>query len=205
MTPTPSQHHSALSKFRMIVWGLVFITGVAATFLFVFFPPQRPFGLAGADFRVISTNNTLYRAEDFEGTASLVFFGYTHCPDICPTTLAEAVDWRETLRISPDQLRIIFVTVDPDRDTIEILRTYLEAFDENVIGLRGRTAEQTEAIKTAFGVFSEKVDDPDSTEYLVNHTVGVFLIDANGVFEGRLAYGVKKEVALAEIRRLVGI
>lgn len=205
MHDAPTQHHSALSRFRMIMWGLVFVSGVAATLLFVFFPPQRPLGLASADFRLISTENTLFRDEDFVGTPSLVFFGYTYCPDVCPTTLAEAVAWRETLRISPDRLRIIFVTVDPERDPIPGLKTYLDAFGGHVIGLRGRTEEQTDAIKMAFGVFSEKVEDPDSTEYLVNHTAGVFMISAEGTYEGTLSYGVKEEVALAEIRRLVGI
>jgi len=132
----------------------------------------------------------------------LVMFGYTHCPDVCPVglqTLAETIDALGPLgeRITP-----IFVTVDPARDTMDVLKTYLTAFDPAIIGLVG-TPDQTEAAKASFGVFSENGKPDSSGFYTVNHTATVFLIGADGQFKGTIAYGEATDTALAKIKRLI--
>ena len=199
-----SEQTSNMARLRMVLWGLVIVAGIAATVLYVFFPPQRPVGLFGGEFTLQSTRGGEFTQADLRGTPSLIFFGYTFCPDVCPTTLAESTGWRESLGLTEDDLRLIFVTVDPERDTVENLEQYLSIFGSPVIGLSG-TPEQTEAAKKAFGVYSEKVEDASSTEYLVNHTASVFLIDADGQFEGTIAYGEQRDTALEKVRKLLGI
>jgi protein SCO1/2 len=198
-----AQTSPALARFRLILWVLVAVVAIAATALFLFQPVNKPVGVFGGPFVMESTKGGNFTEQDLKGTPSLVFFGFTYCPDVCPTTLAETAVWREKLGLDGTELRTIFVTVDPERDTKQMLTDYLAGFDANAIGLVG-TPEETEATKTAFGVFSEKVGAPDDPFYLVNHTASVFLIDANGAFQSTIAYGESQDTALGKIRRLVG-
>lgn len=192
----------ALRRFRMILWGLVAVAAVGATLLFVFRPPQNPVGVTGKPFVLTSTAGGQFSEADLRGTPSLVFFGYTYCPHICPTTLAESVAWKEAAGISDEELRTIFVTVDPERDTRQVLADYLAGFDPDVIGLVG-TPEQTEAVKASFGVTSERAEDSGDGFYLVNHTAVVFLLDEQGAFQGTISYDEERDTAVAKIRKLV--
>ncbi|HVY50333.1 MAG TPA: SCO family protein [Devosia sp.] len=191
-----------LTRVRIILWTLVIVAAAAATALFVFRPPAQQVGLTGAPFILQSTKGGTFSQADLKGTPSLVFFGYTFCPDVCPTTMAESVQWRRDLGLTPEQLRTIFVTVDPRRDTRQVLTDYLAAFDPSIIGLVGDDA-QTAAAKAAFGVFSEAAEPDKNGNYLVNHTANVFLIGRNGEFEGTIGYGEDTQSAEAKIRRLV--
>ena len=121
---------------------------------------------------------------------------------MCPTTLAEATAWRAQLGLSPEDLRIVFATVDPERDTIDMVKSYVEGFDPSVIGLVGDEAA-TADVKAAFGVFSEKSGDVESEFYLVNHTALTFLIDRRGSFQSTIAYEEAQATALAKVERLV--
>lgn len=194
--------NTALRNFRIVLWVLVAVAAIGATALYVFRPPQRPLGVTGQEFALASTQGGTFTQNDLRGTPSLIFFGYTFCPDVCPTTLAETTAWREQLGLTPEELRIIFVTVDPERDTPEMVKAYVEGFDPNVIGLVG-SEEETEKAKAAFGVFSEKSGDVESEFYLVDHTALTFLIDGDGTFEGTIAYEEASDTALAKIERLV--
>jgi protein SCO1/2 len=192
---------STLKRFRTILWGLVVVAAIGATALYFLRPPASPLAVTGQPFSLQSTEGGRFTEASLRGTPSLVFFGYTHCPDVCPTTLAESVGWREQLGLKPNQLRTIFVTVDPERDTGEVLKGYLSAFDSSVIGLYG-TVEETEAAKAAFGAFSEKAGEDEF--YLVNHTASVFLIGGDGSFRGTIAWEENRDAALAKIKRLTG-
>lgn len=192
----------AFARFRMILWGLVVVAALGATALFIFKPPSNPLGVTGKPFTLQTTKGEVFTEQNLKGTPSLLFFGYTFCPDVCPTTLAETVVWKQELGLTGEDLRTIFVTVDPERDTGEVLAAYLGGFDPQVIGLVG-TPEETEVAKAAFGVMSEKVDSGDEF-YLVNHTASVFLINKDGGFEGTIAYGEAKDTAVAKIKRLIG-
>lgn len=194
--------NNTLRNFRIMLWVLVAVAAIGATALYMFRPPQRPLGVTGQEFALASTQGGSFTQADLRGTPSLIFFGYTFCPDVCPTTLAETTAWREQLGLTPEELRIIFVTVDPDRDTPEMVKAYVEGFDPSVIGLVG-TPEQTERAKAAFGVFSEKSGDVESEFYLVDHTALTFLIDADGTFEGTIAYEEASDTALGKIERMV--
>ncbi|WDR02558.1 SCO family protein [Devosia algicola] len=139
---------------------------------------------------------------DLVGKPSLVFFGYTFCPDVCPTTLAETTAWRSELGLKPDDLRIIFASVDPARDTLPIVKSYVEGFDPSIIGLVG-DQQQTDNIKSAFGAYSEINGAADDPYYLVDHTALVYMIKADGSFAGTIAYNESNTPALAKIKRLV--
>jgi protein SCO1/2 len=193
----------AIARFRIILWTLVVVAALAATALYLFKPPAVPVGVVGTPFALESTKGGTFTQADLKGAPSLVFFGYTFCPDVCPTTMAESIQWRDALGIKPEQLRTIFVTVDPERDTKDVLTSYLSAFDPNIIGLVGN-ADQTAAAKASFGVFSEKGQADKSGSYLVNHTATVFLIGKNGEFEGTIDYGEDTKSAEAKIKRLIG-
>lgn len=195
----------SLRNFRIVLWALVAVVAIGATALYLIRPPARPLGLNGAAFELASTEGGAFNQESLRGTPSLIFFGYTFCPDVCPTTLAETTAWRAQLGLTPEQLRIIFVTVDPARDTLETVKGYVEGFDPSIIGLVGDEA-QTEAVKRAFGVVGQRADGfaADDPYYLVDHTALTFLIGADGSFEGTVAYEESNDAALAKVKRLVG-
>lgn len=193
---------SGLSRLRLILWGVVILVSVMATIFYVVSPPKQVIGF-GSPFSLQATNGEEFTEQNLKGSPTLMFFGYTFCPDVCPTTLFESTSWRESLGLSPDELRIVFVSVDPERDSLENLSQYLSAFSSLVIGLTG-SQENIDNAKRVFSVFSEKVDDPGASEYLINHTASVFMIDAEGGFVGTISYGEARDVALEKIRRLVG-
>ena len=192
-----------LRTFRIVLWTLVGLVALGATALFFFQPPARPLGITGQEFALNSTKGGAFTQDDLVGTPSLVFFGFTFCPDVCPTTLAETTAIRAQLGLTPEQLRIIFVSVDPERDTLAMVKSYVEGFDPSIIGLVGSSLEETENAKAAFGVFSEKTGEPGDPYYLVNHTALTFLIKADGTFQGTIAYEEDQDTAAAKVKRLV--
>lgn len=194
--------NKALRNFRIVLWVLVAVAAIGATALYALRPPQRPLGVTGQSFSLASTQGGTFTQNDLRGTPSLIFFGYTFCPDVCPTTLAETTAWRAQLGLEPEDLRIIFVTVDPERDTLEMVKSYVEGFDPSVIGLVGNLA-QTENAKAAFGVTAKKSGDVDSEFYLVDHTALTLLINRDGTFKETIVYGEDSESAKAKIERLV--
>jgi protein SCO1/2 len=196
----------ALKRVRLILWAAVVIVAIGATALFVMRPPADPRapGLSYADqqFTLASTTGRQFSNDDLKGLPTLLFFGYTFCPDVCPTTMIDTVKWRQDLGIGYDKLRTIFVTVDPERDTIETLKTYIAAFDPAIEGLVG-TAAETERVRAVFGITAEKTEDDGKGFYLMNHTASLFLIGADGTFQGTVAYGEDTASAEAKIKRLV--
>ncbi len=193
-----------LGRVRLILWGLVVVVGLGATALYFFRPPERPVGLFGGEFTLATTDGKTFTERDLGGIPTLIHFGHTFCPDVCPTTLVEVRGWQEELKLTPDRLRFIMVTVDPERDTLQNFRKYLDAFSRNFIGLVGDQT-RTEAAKKAFGVFAQKVATNDSVGYLVDHAASFFLLNKDGRFEGTIAYGEDTQSALAKVRRLVGV
>jgi protein SCO1/2 len=191
----------ALSRFRIVLWSLVVVAAIAATALYVLRP--APAAIGAKPFAMESTAGGNFTNADLKGTPSLVFFGYTFCPDVCPTTMAELVEYKQELGLTTDKLRTIFVTVDPGRDSKQVLTDYLGSFDPKIIGLVG-TQDQTDAAKASFAVFSENGKPDANGNYVVNHTADVFLVDANGKYQGTISYTEDKASALAKIKRLVG-
>ena len=194
---------SGIALFRIVLWVLVVVVGGAAAGLYFLKPPVGPVGLTGAPFTLESTAGGQFTQASLKGTPTLMFFGYTFCPDVCPTTLAELSALRQQLKLTPQQLRIVFATVDPERDTLQQLTTYLSGFGTPIIGLTG-TQAQVDEVKAAFGVYSKKGKDDGTGTYLVDHTATVFLLGKNGEFEGTIAYGEDQDSTAQKLKRLVG-
>jgi protein SCO1 len=200
---------STLRTVRIGLWIAVVVVAIAATLAFVFLRVPAP----GAPALGTATfGQGTYVLEDskgdqiteasFRGAPSLLFFGYTHCPDVCPTTLAEMAAWFEALGEAGRGLRAFFITVDPERDTAAVIGDYVGWLGGRVTAVTGGRAEIDKALQ-AWGVVGEKVGEGDN--YTMNHTASVFLINAEGGFEGTIAYGEAQSTALAKIRRLLGI
>jgi len=172
---------------RLAVPLILLLFGLAALGLAVTFtlgPGAKKPGLAavGGPFALVSHDGRTVTERDFRGAPYLVFFGFTHCPDICPTKLLEI---SEVLRAAGEKgrdLRALFVTVDPERDTPEVLKNYVGSFDERVVGLTGSREAVDAAIKT-FRAFARKVPLKDGG-YTMDHTTLVYHMDREGRFVG---------------------
>jgi protein SCO1/2 len=119
------------------------------------------------------------RLSDFKGKVTVVFFGFTQCPDVCPTTLVELAQVKKALGADGDRVQGVFVTVDPERDTAEVLKAYVGGFDAGFVALRG-TPEETQTAAKNFKVFFEKVPGKTPTSYTVDHTAGSYIFDPQG-------------------------
>ncbi len=138
---------------------------------------------------------------DYRGKVVLVFFGFTQCPDVCPTTLAEMADLKKQLGADGDKLQVVFVTVDPERDTQDVLAGFVPAFDPSFVGLRG-SAEQTAQIAKDFKIFVQKVAAKDGKSYSIDHTAGSYLFDQQGRLRLFVRHG-QREGLLNDIRQLM--
>jgi protein SCO1/2 len=165
---------------------------------------QYPDPRLAPDFELTATNGERFQLSDQQGQVVLMFFGYTSCPDVCPTTLAEAKRVLEGLGEDADRVKFVFITVDPERDTPEILGTYVAAFHPAILGLTGAPHELA-AVRQAYGIFAEKeVLEGSATGYIVNHTARTFLVDPEGHLRLSYAYGTSPEDVLEDIRHLLG-
>jgi protein SCO1 len=139
---------------------------------------------------------------DFKGKVSVVFFGYTHCPDVCPTTLAEIAEVKAMLGKDGERVQAVFVTVDPERDTPELLKAYMANFGPGFVALRG-TPEQTAAAAREFKVFYMKAPGKTEGSYTVDHTAGSYIIDAQGRLRLFARYGMPAADLAADLKQLV--
>ena len=133
----------------------------------------------GKDFSLVDHAGKTRTLSDFRGKAVIVFFGYTHCPDVCPTTLAELKMAKDQLGPDAGRVQVLFVTVDPERDTRDVLARYVPAFDPSFIGLRGDAAATAKVAKD-FKVFYQKVPGTRPDNYSVDHTAGSYVFDPEG-------------------------
>ena len=139
---------------------------------------------------------------DFKGKVTVVFFGYTQCPDVCPATMAELAQVKKSLGTDGDKLQGIFVTIDPERDTPEILKSYMASFDPSFVALRG-TLEQTKAAAQEFKVFFAKVPGKVEGSYTMDHTAGAFILDGQGKVRLFERYGGGVEALSADVKALM--
>jgi protein SCO1/2 len=155
------------------------------------------------DFELTATNGERFRLGDHQGQIVLMFFGYTSCPDVCPTTLAEARRVFEGLGDDADKVTFLFTTVDPERDTLEVLGTYVTAFHPAIVGLSG-APDELETVRQDYGIFAEKeVLEGSATGYIVNHTARVFLVDAEGRLRLSYSFGTPPKDILEDIQHLI--
>jgi len=140
--------------------------------------------------------------EDFRGKLALVYFGYTFCPDVCPTTLSTANKALEQLGDKADEVQMVMVTVDPDRDTAAVLKNYLNNFNPNFVGLTG-SPDQIASAATPFGVFYEKHEGSAATGYLVDHTASLMVLDREGRLRLVFPFETTAEDMAADLKQLL--
>jgi protein SCO1 len=141
---------------------------------------------------------------DWQGKVTVVFFGYTQCPDVCPTTMAELAQIRKLLGAEGEKLQTVFVTIDPERDTPEILKAYLANFGPGVTALRGN-AEQTAAAAKEFKVFFAKVQGKSPGSYTMDHSAASFVFDPKGRVRLYIPYGADPKTLAADLKQLAAV
>ena len=139
---------------------------------------------------------------DFKGKVVVVFFGYTQCPDVCPTTMAEMASVMQKLGPLADQVQVLFITLDPERDTQQLLAQYVPAFDKRFIGLRG-TPEQTAKTAKEFKVFYSKVPGTEPGSYTIDHTAGSYVFDRDGRLRLFIHHGQGADPIVHDLRQLL--
>ena len=163
--------------------------------------PLLPSALTAMEFGLIDHDGDAVGPDTLIGRPSMVFFGFTYCPDICPTTLSDISGWLDALGEDAKDLDTIFITVDPERDTIEAMAEYVGHFDPSIRGWTGSLDEIMRAAE-AFRVKFVKVAT-EGGDYTMNHTASVFLYDASGSFAGTIDYHEPEEFAVPKLRRLM--
>jgi len=162
--------------------------------------------ITGADYgkalRLADPTGKMRTLDDFKGKAVVVFFGFTHCPDVCPTTLAEMKTVKNLLGEDGKRLQVLFVTVDPERDTSELLANYVTAFDPTFLGLRG-DPEATATVAKDFKVFYQKVPGSTPDTYSVDHTAGSYIFDPQGRLRLFVRHGQSADKIAADIKTLL--
>lgn len=159
-----------------------------------------PTAQIGGPFNLVTHDGKRLSSDDVKGTPFALFFGFTFCPDVCPTSMLDLTNVLKQLGPDADRMRYFFVSVDTERDTPEHLKTYLSNFDPRILGLTG-TAAEIAALAKAYRAYYEKVPTRDGFTY--NHTALVYLMDREGRFAGTIAYQEKEETQLAKLRRLI--
>jgi protein SCO1/2 len=184
-----------LKKIRLAAWAAVAVLSVGSA-MYLLSEAQRAqrtsIALPGAAsiggaFELTDTDGNRFSSASLAGKPYAIFFGFTNCPDICPTTLLEMTNHLKALGDKADGFNVLFVSVDPERDTPEHLKLYLSAFDPRIIGLTG-TNDEVAKIAKSYRVFYEKVPSKDGTDYTVNHTASVYLMDKTGNLVSTLSF-----------------
>ena len=153
------------------------------------------------DINLITHKDEKVSDLNLKGNSILLFFGFTHCPEVCPTTIATLQNAINKENKNNKKIKIIFVTLDPHRDTVETLNEYLSGFDKLVIGLTGKIEELNKFAKY-WNVYWEKIPY-DKNDYNINHTATVFMIDGNGDFSGTIAWGESEGSVSLKIKNLI--
>lgn len=154
------------------------------------------------DFELVNQNSQTYRLSEQRGKVVLIFFGYTHCPDVCPVTLTDYKEIKSKLGDQSKDVKFLFITADPERDTPEQLKNYLKNFDPDFIGLT-QVRDLLEPVWKGYGVYTSKVDSGDPDNYLVDHSARTYIIDKNGNLRLTYLFGTGSEVIAEDVAHLL--
>ena len=191
----------ALLALRTIVFAIFFISCKPKT------PPWRGIAvhpiLPAPGFTLVDAAGRKFQLKGQRGKVVLIFFGFTHCPDICPVSMAKLKKVKDDLGEGANDVRIVFITVDPDRDGGEHLQNYVEIYDRDFIGLSG-SIEELNPVYKAYGIHREKDDNGNpSTNYLINHTNSIFVVDKQGNWRLNYTDSTKIEDIIHDVRLLL--
>ncbi len=197
---------TGLRLLRLFSWAAVAALVLLAGWTVLWHGDQRtaevgPAIQIGGPFSLVDQNGRRMTEADLAGRPTLLFFGFTHCPEVCPTTLYEITGWMQTLGAQADRLNVMFVTVDPERDDQPALAEYAKAFDPRIRMLTG-TREAVDQMIRAYRAYARKVP-LEGGGYTMDHTATVYLLDAQGRFTGTVDAREKQDTALAKLRRLL--
>jgi protein SCO1/2 len=193
---------------RVILWtAVVVMAGVLGWLTYSVTQSDQKIAEApfGVPFQLVDQNGQPITEEAFRGKPTALFFGFTHCPEVCPTTLFELDGWLKQVDPNATGLQAYFVTVDPERDTPEILGRYISNVTDRITGIAGDPAKIAEVVK-GFRVYAKKIPldeaQPDG-DYTMDHTASIFLLDADGRFKGTIAYGENPDTAIKKLENLM--
>mgnify|MGYP002651174929 FL=1 len=200
---------SGLKLFRYVAWAAVAVLACVAGALVYLQTTSsnnsgaliEPLAAIGGPFELVSGNGETVTDQTLAGKPTVMFFGFTYCPDVCPTTLSELQGWIEALGPDADKLNYAFVSVDPERDTPDVMRDYVGAFDDRILALTG-SRENIDSMLKAYRVYAKRVPLDDG-DYTMDHSAAVYLMNADNKFVGTIAYGEVEETALAKLKRLI--
>ncbi|MCX7303407.1 MAG: SCO family protein [Hyphomicrobiales bacterium] len=186
---------------RFIISGiLVLMAAVMGFIAFQWYRTNHAGEAYGAPFTLVDQTGAPITEAAFRGQPSAVFFGFTHCPEVCPTTLFELDGWLKKLGDDGKNIRAYFVSIDPERDTPELMKTYVSNVSDRIVGISGEP-DKVHQMAKSFGIFWRKVDLVGG-DYTMDHTASVLLLHGSGDFAGTIAYGEDPDTALAKLKRL---
>ncbi|TMH01847.1 MAG: SCO family protein [Betaproteobacteria bacterium] len=169
-------------------------------------PAFKAVDITGADYAhtlsLPDADGKVRTLAEFKGKVTVVFFGYTQCPDVCPTTMAELAEVKRSLGKDSERVQGVFVTIDPERDTPQLLKNYITAFDPSFVALRGSDA-QTKAVAKEFKVYYAKVEGRTPGSYTMDHTAGSFIYDTQGRLRLFTRYGGGAQALASDLRALL--
>ena len=157
----------------------------------------------GKDFSLIDHYGKQRQLADFKGKLVVMFFGYTQCPDVCPTTMNEMQGVMELMGKDADRVQVIFVTIDPERDTLDLLGQYVPAFDKRFLGMRPDSAESLQKVTKDFKVFYSKVPGRSAGSYTIDHTAGSYVFDTNGQLRLFLRHHQGPQLIAEDLKQLL--
>lgn len=197
-----------MKTFRIAVWvGVLVLAGMLGAFTLNMTKSKEILaeGPFGVPFTLVSQTGQPITEQAFRGKPTALFFGFTHCPEVCPTTLFELDGWMN--KVDPDgkKLQAYFVTVDPERDTPELMNEYVSNVSKRITGISGAPDKVADVIK-GFRVYAKKVPVDEKNpngDYTMDHTASVFLLDGQGRFAGTIAYGENPDTAVKKLENLV--
>ena len=190
-----------IKSIRIWLWGAVGALALTAIVAAVLIRQPEQTGFGQGSYNLIDQNGNAVDQTIFVGHPTALFFGFTHCPEVCPTTMAEMSSWFAELGDEGQDLRAYFVSIDPQRDTPAVLGDYVSWVSDRITGITG-SPEEIAKIAKAWGVYYQRVDLAGD-DYTMDHTASVFLLDAKGEFQGTIAYREDQATALGKLRNLL--
>jgi len=196
---------NALRLVRYVSWGAIAV--ITAALLYVLLNPKQSeqgTGVAsiGGPFRLAAHDGRMVSDADLKGKPFALFFGFTHCPDVCPTSMLEITNDMNALGAAAKDFRVYFVTVDPARDTAALLKEYVGSFDARITGLIPKDEAELAAMARTYRAIYRKVDTPSG--YTMDHTASIYLMDEKGQFWGTLDSKETPQTRQAKLKRLLG-
>jgi len=192
---------------RTLLWAfIVLFAGLLGWMSFEWYrsaggPGEAPYGVP---VQLTDQDGEPITEQALRGQPTALFFGFTHCPEVCPTTLYELDGWLKQVDPEGDRINAYFITVDPERDTPQMMKDYVSAVSDRITGISGSPDEIAEVIK-GFHIYAKKVplESGDPDDYTMDHTASVFLLDENGRFRSTISWGENPDIAVKKLENLL--